>query len=135
VLTNVTLLVHPEECDQLKELASSRLRRSGVSNSITGADEYSEIRTSSGMFFSRGETPLIKQIEDRVAAWTLLPPLHAEGMQILKYEVWVGLARIRRGSVLMGLVRDLGLRDARALARAIQQERFSANGFGAGFRA
>jgi len=76
-----------EECDQLKELAASRLRRSGVSNSITGADEYSDIRTSSGMFFNRGETALIRRVEARVAAWTLLPPGHAEGMQILKYEL------------------------------------------------
>jgi hypothetical protein len=37
--------------------------------------------------------------------------------------------------VLMGLVRDLGLRDARALARAIQQERFSDDEVGVGFRA
>ena len=84
-----------EECDQLKELASSRLRRSGVSNSITGADEYSDIRTSSGMFFNRGETALIRRVEARVAAWTLLPPGHAEGMQILKYEVGVRLADVR----------------------------------------
>ena len=83
-----------EECDQLKDLASSRLERSGVHAGETGEGQYSDQRTSSGMFFDRGETPFIKQIEDRVAAWTLLPPDNGEGMQVLRYEVGEGMACI-----------------------------------------
>jgi hypothetical protein len=75
------------ECEEVKALAKDRLMRSGVSNAATGRREYSEIRTSSGMSFTRKELPLIERIERRVAAWTLLPPENAESMQVLKYEV------------------------------------------------
>jgi prolyl 4-hydroxylase len=54
---------------------------------LTGQQKYDKVRTSSGMFFSRGQNDLVKRIEDRVAMVTMLPVGHAEGMQVLHYEV------------------------------------------------
>jgi prolyl 4-hydroxylase len=52
-----------------------------------GQEKYDKVRTSSGMFFKRGQNELIKRIEGRVAMVTMLPAGHAEGMQVLHYEV------------------------------------------------
>jgi hypothetical protein len=43
------------------------------------------------MFYARAEDAVVKRIEDRVAAWTMLPPGNAEGMQVLHYVVSVRL--------------------------------------------
>lgn len=79
-------LLTVDECDALMNLSRPRLYRSGVSNALTGASEQSDVRTSSGMFFGRGETELIKTIEDRLAKWTMLPADNGEGIQVLHYE-------------------------------------------------
>ena len=39
------------------------------------------------MFFNRAEDEVVKRVEDRVAAWTMLPSGNAEGMQVLQYVV------------------------------------------------
>lgn len=52
-----------------------------------GVHKMSKVRTSSGMFFARAEDVVVKRIEDRVAAWTMLPSGNAEGMQVLRYVV------------------------------------------------
>lgn len=46
-----------------------------------------QVRTSSGMFFERGEDEVIARVERRVAALTMLPAINAEGMQVLHYQV------------------------------------------------
>ncbi|KAG2428882.1 hypothetical protein HYH02_014205 [Chlamydomonas schloesseri] len=79
------ILTH-EECDQLMEHSKARLERSGVSDATTGAGGLSDIRTSSGMFYERGETELVKRIEKRLAMWTMLPMENGEGIQVLRYE-------------------------------------------------
>ena len=43
----------PEECDYLIERATPKMEKSTVVDSSTGGSVPSEIRTSSGMFFSR----------------------------------------------------------------------------------
>jgi prolyl 4-hydroxylase len=68
-------------------MAKPKLERSGVSNAETGAEEVDDIRTSSGMFFSRGQNPLVARIEARIAAWTMLPVKNGEGVQVLQYLV------------------------------------------------
>ncbi|GAX83112.1 hypothetical protein CEUSTIGMA_g10538.t1 [Chlamydomonas eustigma] len=60
-----------EECDEMIKEAQPRLTRSGVSDSITGQGKLSDIRTSSGMFFGRGENELISRIEDRIGRWSM----------------------------------------------------------------
>jgi hypothetical protein len=41
----------------------------------------SDIRTSYGMFFDRGEDDVIAAVEQRLSEWSLIPPGHGEGIQ------------------------------------------------------
>lgn len=75
-----------EECEHLKVKAAPRLARSDVADSVTGKQLVSNVRTSKGMFFTRNEDDIITRVEARVAAVTMLPPGHAESMQVLHYQ-------------------------------------------------
>ncbi|KAI7835426.1 hypothetical protein COHA_010673 [Chlorella ohadii] len=76
-----------EECDHLVAKAGPRLTRSGVVDTEKGGGEsFSDIRTSSGMFFDRGEDATIREIERRLSEWSLIPVGHGEGLQVLRYE-------------------------------------------------
>ena len=79
-------LLSDDECDQLIELARPRLARSETVKTDTGASEVNEARTSRGMFFARGETPLIDRIERRIAALLGWPLVNGEGLQVLHYR-------------------------------------------------
>ncbi|QNK57391.1 2OG-Fe(II) oxygenase [Paenibacillus sp. PAMC21692] len=70
-----------EECQALIDSAASRLKKSKLANK-----EVSQIRTSSGMFFDENESPLITIIENRISSLMHVPIVHAEGLQVLKYE-------------------------------------------------
>jgi prolyl 4-hydroxylase len=76
-----------DECAQLIGLAQPRLVQSTVIDAGTGADAVNPQRTSWGMFFKRGETPLIAEIEKRIEELTGVPLEHGEGLQVLRYEV------------------------------------------------
>ncbi len=52
-------LLSDDECDGLIELARPRLARSETVDNATGGSEVNAARTSDGMFFERGESPLI----------------------------------------------------------------------------
>ena len=41
-----------------------------------------DIRTSWGMFIDRGFDPIVREIEARLAAWTQLPVVHGEALQV-----------------------------------------------------
>lgn len=75
-----------EECEGLKALAMPRLLRSETIDTNTGGSEVNPARTSDGMFFERGETPLIDRIERRIAALLRWPLERGEGLQILRYR-------------------------------------------------
>ncbi|CAI0435077.1 unnamed protein product [Linum tenue] len=47
----------------------------------------SEVRTSSGMFLSRGQDKIIRAIEKRISEFTFIPAENGEGLQILHYEI------------------------------------------------
>ena len=79
------LLTHAE-CDALMDLARPRLLRSETVDNSTGGSEVNAARTSDGMFFERGETPLITRIEQRIAALVNWPVVNGEGLQILRYR-------------------------------------------------
>lgn len=79
-------LLSDEECEQLMALSRPRLERSKTVDNATGGDEVNASRTSDGMFFERGETPLIARIEARIAALLRWPVNHGEGLQILRYR-------------------------------------------------
>ena len=75
------------ECDQLIEYAYSKgLKRSGVVDGDSGNSQEHHARTSSSVFFTRSETPLIDEIEQRLAALTHWPIENGEGLQLLQYE-------------------------------------------------
>jgi prolyl 4-hydroxylase len=78
------LLSHAE-CDELIWQAGEHLTRSETINSQTGGSEVHDARTSEGMFFKRGQTPLCKRIEARIAALLGWPVENGEDIQILRY--------------------------------------------------
>lgn len=79
-------LLSDTECDELMALARPRLERSKTVDNATGGDEVNASRTSDGMFFERGETPLITRLEARIGALLRWPVDHGEGLQILRYR-------------------------------------------------
>ncbi|HEY6135671.1 MAG TPA: 2OG-Fe(II) oxygenase [Rubrivivax sp.] len=79
-------LLTGDECDALMDLARPRLARSETVINATGGSEVHAARTSDGMFFTRGEAPLIERIESRIAALLNWPVDHGEGLQILRYR-------------------------------------------------
>ena len=79
-------LLTDAECDELMTLSRPRLERSKTVDNATGGDEINHSRTSDGMFFERGETPLIQRVEARIAALLRWPVNHGEGLQILRYR-------------------------------------------------
>ena len=79
-------LLSADECDGLMALAQPRLARSETVKNETGGSEVHAARTSDGMFFERGEKPLIARIEARIAELLCWPVSHGEGLQILRYR-------------------------------------------------
>jgi len=82
VLENLLTL---QECDDLVAEAKPRLARS-LTVDVDGRHQTDERRTSQGMFFRIGETPLIERIEQRIADLLAIPVNHGEGLQILHYQ-------------------------------------------------
>lgn len=79
-------LLSEEECDALVEAARPRLSRSLTVATQTGGEEVHVDRTSDGMFFSRGESPLVQRIEERIARLLQWPVENGEGLQVLHYQ-------------------------------------------------
>jgi prolyl 4-hydroxylase len=79
------LLTHAE-CDELIALSRQRLARSETVINETGGSEVNHARTSDGMFFERGESPVCDRIEKRIAGLVNWPVSHGEGLQVLRYR-------------------------------------------------
>lgn len=79
-------LLAPEECDALIAAAAPRMVRSLTVATQTGGEEINDDRTSDGMFFQRGESPLIQRIEERIARLLNWPIENGEGLQVLHYR-------------------------------------------------
>ncbi|WP_425477539.1 2OG-Fe(II) oxygenase [Dyella solisilvae] len=77
-------LLTPEECDALIGEAQPRLQRS-LTVDVDGQHQTDQRRTSLGMFFTIGETPLVQRIEQRISRLLDIPVTHGEGLQILHY--------------------------------------------------
>ncbi len=78
-------LLSEAECDELIALARPRLMRSETVQTETGGSEVNPVRTSSGMFFGRGENALCARIEARIAHLLAWPLENGEGLQLLHY--------------------------------------------------
>jgi len=83
LLSNV---LSDEECETLVREAEPRLKRSNTVDNETGGEQLHPDRTSDGMFFSRGETPLIQRIEERLSRLINWPVENGEGLQVLRYK-------------------------------------------------
>ncbi len=79
-------LLSDDECDELVAAAAPRMARSETVVYETGGNEVNPSRTSQGMFFGRGETPLCGRIEARIAALLHWPVENGEGLQVLRYQ-------------------------------------------------
>ncbi|MFZ5485951.1 MAG: 2OG-Fe(II) oxygenase [Pseudomonadota bacterium] len=79
-------LLAPAECDALIEAARPRLARSLTVATATGGQEVNDDRTSEGMFFQRGESPLLQRLEQRIARLLRWPVENGEGLQVLHYR-------------------------------------------------
>ena len=78
-------LLSGAECIALIEAARPSLARSLTVAVKTGGEVLSHDRTSSGMFFTRGENALVKRIEARIARLLNWPVENGEGLQVLRY--------------------------------------------------
>lgn len=74
------------ECQEIIAQAKAKLVASQVVDDQNGAWVSHEGRTSWGMYFMRGETPMLQKIEQRIAELTGIPVENGEGIQILRYE-------------------------------------------------
>lgn len=79
-------LLSDAECTALVDLARPRLSRSLTVETQSGGEEVHVDRTSDGMFFQRGENPLIQRIEARIARLLQWPEANGEGLQVLQYQ-------------------------------------------------
>ena len=79
-------LLSDEECDAMVADAAPRLARSETVVVQTGGNEVNPSRTSQGMFFGRGETPICQRVEARIAALLNWPVVNGEGLQVLHYR-------------------------------------------------
>ncbi len=85
---NIALLhgiLSEQECDALIEASVGKLERSLVVDRQSGGQLPSNVRSSEGAHFQRGETDLIRSIEARIAALTGLRVEQGEPLQILHY--------------------------------------------------
>lgn len=88
-LPRVVLLgnvLSPEECDALMAAARPRMARSLTVETDTGGESENQARTSQGMFFERGENPVVARVEARLARLARWPVEHGEGLQVLRYQ-------------------------------------------------
>jgi hypothetical protein len=69
------------ECDEVLELARTRVRRSTVVDSTTGESKVDPIRTSEQCFLNRGHFPIVSVIEKRLERYTMLPWYNGEDLQ------------------------------------------------------
>ncbi|WP_295855958.1 2OG-Fe(II) oxygenase [uncultured Xylophilus sp.] len=79
-------LLSDAECDELIADAEPRMKRSLTVATKTGGEEVNADRTSDGMFFARGETPVVARLEERIARLVGWPLVNGEGLQVLHYR-------------------------------------------------
>ena len=78
-------LLSADECTALIDAARPRLSASLTVDITTGGEELHPDRTSQGMFFTRGENPVVARLEARMATLLGWPIENGEGLQILRY--------------------------------------------------
>lgn len=79
-------LLSSEECEHLIADARPAMARSRTVATQTSAQEINPDRTSHGMFYTRGQTPVVTQLEARIAKLLRWPVENGEGLQVLHYR-------------------------------------------------
>lgn len=79
-------LLDDAECEALIAAARPRLSRSLTVATGSSGEEVNADRTSEGMFFTRGESPLVARVEARIARLLRWPVENGEGLQVLCYR-------------------------------------------------
>ncbi len=79
-------LLSAAECEALVADAEPRLARSLTVDTRTGGEELNHDRTSHGMFYTRGETEVVRRVETRIARLLNWPLQNGEGLQVLRYR-------------------------------------------------
>lgn len=74
-----------QQCDDLRNLVVKKMERSQVVDE-QGKEVIDPVRTSYSASLGFHETPVVQQIEDRIAAWTHLPLSHGEPLEVLRYK-------------------------------------------------
>lgn len=80
-------LLSDAECAQIIADAQPTMARSRTVGTQTGGEEVNPQRTSHGMFYTRGQTPVIERLEARIAKLLRWPVAHGEGLQVLNYHL------------------------------------------------
>ena len=75
-----------EECDELIERSTHRLRRSTTVDPQRGTHEVIADRSSDGTYFPLNADPFIACLDQRIAALMNWPVENGEGLQILRYR-------------------------------------------------
>ena len=94
VLTTVQLprvvvfgnLLSDDECQAIIDAARPRMERSETVAEAKEGSEVNMARTSRGMFFERGEHPVVARVEARIAKLLNWPLENGEGFQVLNYK-------------------------------------------------
>lgn len=79
-------LLSDAECEQLIADAQPAMARSRTVAQQPDSAEITPDRTSFGMFYTRGQTPVVARLEARIAKLLNWPTEHGEGLQILNYH-------------------------------------------------
>lgn len=79
-------LLSDDECAQLITDARPAMARSKTVATHSSAEEVNPDRTSDGMFYTRGQTPVVATLEARIAQLLRWPEENGEGLQVLNYH-------------------------------------------------
>jgi prolyl 4-hydroxylase len=80
-------VLSPQECDELVQLSSVKLKRSTVVDANTGELRAIDARSSQGTYFLVNENPFIAKLDRRIAELLHWPVENGEGLQILRYGI------------------------------------------------
>jgi prolyl 4-hydroxylase len=75
-----------EECEAIIAMAQPRMAPSQTRDNATAQLVVTKQRRSQGTFLQRGQTELVKQLEQRIADLSQWPVDKGEGLQILNYQ-------------------------------------------------
>jgi prolyl 4-hydroxylase len=86
LVVSVEGFLSDEECDIIQQLATPKIKYSGVVlKDVDEGKPASDFRTSQSTFLSSGAHPALKDIDYRTAGLVRIPRTHQETVQVLRY--------------------------------------------------